>query len=125
MKRILLIVSIAITAFQLSGQEQDSVEVVAGDHPVVWNWRNHSEVKDAVIQTISIPKGYLLQAKIPLTEIGAGGFRLNELYGLEIALDMGDEKGRKQQLRWNSPDIEAFHTNPSLWGEARIIEYLK
>jgi hypothetical protein len=95
------------------------------DDPLVWNWRSHNQVLGAKVQTISIPKGYLLQVKIPLAELGNAEFKVEELYGFEIALDQGNKEARKVQYRWNSPDTEGFHQNPLLWGEARIIEIKK
>ena len=107
----------------MSTDKQIGIKV--SEDPLVWNWRSHSQINDAVVQTISIPKGYLLQAKIPLKDLGSSNFKVDGIYGLEIALDQGNNDGRKVQYRWNSPDTEGFHTNPSLWGEAIIVEFKK
>ena len=43
------------------------------------------------------------------------------LYGLELAVDHGDENGRITQERWNESTNAGFHENPSLWGEMYIM----
>ena len=95
------------------------------DEPIVWNWRKHKIIESAEVITEKTPTGYSVNLKIPLSEFELEEFELNKVYGLEIALDSGDKDGRKTQSRWNNPDQEGFHTNPSLWGEMVIVPYKK
>jgi hypothetical protein len=97
--------------------------IKATEEPEVWNWRSKSELKGAEVITEKTIEGYFLNARIPLTSLDAEPLEIGKIYGLELALDEGDVKGRKVQYRWNNPDVEGFNTNPSIWGEARIIPF--
>lgn len=97
--------------------------IKATDKPEVWNWRSKSEVKGAEVITEKTSEGYFINARIPLKSIDAKPLDIGGIYGLEVALDEGNINGRKVQYRWNSPDVEGFNTNPSIWGEARIISF--
>ena len=85
--------------------------------PEVWNWRKHKQVGNALAFSEFTDRGYLLKAQIPLKSLGIDGFEDDVIYGLEVAIDQGDENGRQEQMRWNSPDAEGFDKNPSMWGE--------
>ncbi|NND95250.1 MAG: hypothetical protein HKN45_10315 [Flavobacteriales bacterium] len=94
-----------------------------GENPIVWDWRKEKELENCTIEISKTDNGYSLMAKIPLEQLGVEeDFEHREIYGLEIAVDKGTYDSRTKQLRWNNPDIDGFHDNPSLWGEARIIK---
>ena len=58
---------------------------------------------------------------IDLNDLNAPSFLVGELYGLEMAVDHGDENGRDKQERWNDQANALFHKNPMLWGEMYIV----
>lgn len=99
------------------------IGIKASAEPVVWDWRNEKTLASAEVDVDLTKKGYILKAKIPLSDIGIGELENRAIYGLELAIDQGDLSSRKQQIRWNNPDVAGFHENPSLWGEARIIKF--
>lgn len=91
--------------------------------PEVWNWRTAAPIANAQIKVFIEGECVLVQAAIPLNEIG-GVREPNRNYAFEIAIDQGDETGiRNAQYRWNSIFREGFHTNPTLWGAATIIAF--
>jgi hypothetical protein len=106
--------------FFLVSDKQVGIRATVDQH--IWDWRAHKEIKGAISTTEITSNGYRLKASIPLGEIGVEPHVKGEIYGLEIAIDLGDESGRETQLRWNNPDTDGFHENPSLWGEMKIIE---
>ena len=65
--------------------------------------------------------GYVFEAKIDLSELDIEALEQGRLYGLEVAVDHGDENGRISQERWNDPSNPGFYQNPSLWGEMYIM----
>lgn len=97
--------------------------IKATAEPEVWDWRSKSKVEGAEVTTEKNSQGYFLNARIPLASIGAKPLEVGGIFGLEVALDQGDTQGRNVQYRWNNPDVEGFNTNPSIWGEARIIPF--
>ena len=105
-------------AYYLKSDRQ--IGLKATDNPYVWDWRSHKKMEDAYIFTELADKGYILKAQIPLKSLGVESFELDKVYGLEVAIDQGTTDGREVQMRWNSPDREGFHKNPSLWGEVLI-----
>lgn len=88
-----------------------------GRELMVWNWQNHSQVNGAEVKASQTTTGVFVEAAIPLKELGDITFSNNVLYGLELAVNEGDEKQRITQVRWNSPSNEGFHKNPGMWGE--------
>jgi len=66
---------------------------------------------------ITDAKGYHFEIAIPLSYLGIKKWVRDAAYSLEVAIDQGESGGRTKQLRWNSPNREGFHTNPSLWGK--------
>lgn len=94
------------------------IGVRASQNPVVWDWTNEKPLENVQIQTAEKPDGYVIEMKIPFTELGFDGFETRALYGVELAVDKGNSSGqREEQHRWNSPDNEGFHQTPNLWGE--------
>lgn len=87
------------------------------EEPMVWNWQNHSELSGAKVKLSKTTSGVLVEAAIPLKELGDIAFSTNTVYGLELAVNEGNKKQRLKQVRWNSPSNEGFHANPGLWGE--------
>ncbi|MDC0339020.1 CBM9 family sugar-binding protein [Flavobacteriales bacterium] len=60
--------------------------------------------------------GYLVEMAIPLNAffdiIPKTGLKLD----IEFAIDLGTNKGRQQQLHWNSGIANGFHQSPKGWG---------
>ncbi len=88
--------------------------------PTIWDWQKNAAV-NGLVDLKSEGNKVVLEAKIPLSYFGNFAFNVGQLYGLEMAIDKGNDKGREQQLRWNSRDNDGFHENPSLWGEMIFI----
>lgn len=100
------------------------IGIKACAEPSVWDWRKKRGLDACEVNINKNDSGYTLSAKIPLEELDIDDdFKDRAIHGLEIAIDQGDSESRKRQIRWNSADVEGFHKNPSLWGEARIIKY--
>ncbi|MCB9245058.1 MAG: hypothetical protein H6606_01395 [Flavobacteriales bacterium] len=78
--------------------------------------RDGIKVPGALTKLVRSEAGYRFEFAIPLTYFGLTAWSKNAAYPVEIAVDLGDESGRKTQVRWNSPNREGFHNNPSLWG---------
>lgn len=86
-----------------------------------WDWMEEQELKTKEFKTMETEDGYVFEAKINLRDLDVENFEKGMLYGLELAVDHGDENGRIMQERWNDPGNAGFHTNPSLWGEMYIM----
>lgn len=86
-----------------------------------WDFTTQGTLQNAQGIAKKTPRGYLLEAKIDLAELGITTFTPGQLLGLEMAVDHGDEKGRTRQERWNDPANEGFHNNPSRWGELFLL----
>ena len=86
-----------------------------------WDWREERELKSKNFKAVQIEEGYVFEAKINLSELDIEGLEQGRLYGLEVAVDHGDEHGRITQERWNDPSNPGFYENPSLWGEMYIM----
>jgi len=97
------------------------VGVRASDEAFVWDWKGNSQIKEATYNASVTEAGYQLKASIPLSALGISAHEIGSVYGLEIAIDQGNNDGRKRQIRWNEPDIGGFYENPSLWGEMKIV----
>jgi hypothetical protein len=85
-----------------------------------YNVRQQKPLTGVTTATRPTDSGYLFEAKIPFKALGFDGFKPKYLYGLEMALNLGGEENRKNQLRWNTPQQEGFADNPGLWGELYI-----
>lgn len=86
-----------------------------------WDWQDERELKRVNMAIAKTEDGYIFEAKIDLTELDVEPFEPGQLYGLEMAVDHGDETGRDRQERWNEPANAGFHENPILWGELYIV----
>ncbi len=95
-----------------------------GDQTIVWDWKKHRPLTKGISFSQKTNSGYIFEAMINLNELDVDVFKLNELYGLEMAVDLGDSKGRTEQIRWNNPVNDGFSNNPSLWGEMLIIPFI-
>lgn len=103
--------------FLLSDQH---LGIRAATNPEIWNWRMQQTAQGTVI-TKKTNSGYQLEASIPLQQFIASSFIPDNIYGIEIAIDAGDQiKGREKQYRWNNPYNEGFHNSPQLWGKMQI-----
>lgn len=85
-----------------------------------WDWQDKRQLNKIRMAVAETDSGYIFEAKIDLEELDVDPFEVGELYGLEMAVDHGNEKGRDRQERWNEPSNAGFHTNPTLWGEMYI-----
>ncbi len=85
-----------------------------------WDWREERELKTKNFKVLEIEDGYIFEAKINLADLDVEELEQGRLYGLEIAVDHGNESGRIMQERWNDPSNPGFYENPSLWGEMYI-----
>lgn len=92
--------------------------------PIIWDWKHKAIIEAQVVCKLN-DTGYYLEAKIPLSKIGNPVFKSDLIYNLEIAIDQGDENGKRTvQNRWNSGTVSGFHENPSLWGELYFLPNL-
>jgi hypothetical protein len=89
------------------------------NNPIIWNWSKNTSIEGDVSVTKN-GKIITLEARIPKAHFGEFEFVNGQVYGLEVAIDQGDKKGRTNQLRWNEPNNDAFSTNPVVWGEMII-----
>jgi hypothetical protein len=88
-----------------------------GDEISSWNWRKHNSLTQTKGATQLTDDGYVFEVMINIHEFGIESFSNNSLYGLEIAVDHGNKKGRVNQERWNDKANGGFYENPFLWGE--------
>ncbi|MCT4622790.1 MAG: hypothetical protein N4A46_04135 [Schleiferiaceae bacterium] len=86
-----------------------------------WDWQDERQLKKTKMAVTQTDEGYIFEAKLDLSELDVDPFEIGEIYGLEIAVDHGNEKGRDIQERWNEPSTAGFHENPTLWGEMYIL----
>ena len=86
-----------------------------------WDWQDERQLKQLQMAVQKTTDGYILEAKLDLTELDARPFQIGQLYGLELAVDHGNEKGRDKQERWNDQANAMFHLNPTYWGEMYIV----
>jgi hypothetical protein len=91
-----------------------------GDEITVYNYRTKKAVKGLKTGYRLTEKGYIFETEIPLSALGPIAFEAGELYGLEMAINLGDKAKRTQQLRWNNPNSVGYGENPALWGEIYI-----
>lgn len=97
------------------------IGIGVNEKPLVYDWTSGRVITQATVNWNPTEGGYVLNATIPWSAINAKPWESGKTYGLEVALDMGNEKGvRTEQLRWNSQGMEGFNFNPSLWGELKI-----
>lgn len=95
-----------------------------GDELIAWDFKKHRALTESISFLKKTNSGYIFEAMINLNELDVDNFKLNELYGLEMAIDVGDSNGRKEQIIWSEPDNEEFSRIPSRWGEMLIIPYV-
>ena len=87
------------------------------ENAYVYNWKNKSKITNAEVKVLKNNSGYSIEVKIPLSSIGDFKPELGKAYGFEIAIDDGDQSGKRiRQHRWASSHMEGFNLNPSLWG---------
>lgn len=93
-----------------------------GNEVTAWNWTKEEPFKINDYRLVQTANGYYFEVEISLSELSIPPMETGILYGLEIAVDHGDNSGRQYQDRWNSSDMDGFYHNPSLWGEMLILE---
>lgn len=98
------------------------IGIRASEQPMIWDWKRRKALESAEIVCEKTSDGYILKANIPWSALDLEEVEAGSIYGMEFALDQGDLEGRKQQIRWNSPDVEGFHKNPSIWGDFRLVQ---
>ena len=109
--------SLTRKSFLLSDQH---LGIRANSNPEIWNWRMQQSAQGTVV-TKKTNSGYLLEASIPLQQFIASNFIAGSTYGIEVAIDAGNQiNGREIQYRWNNPYNEGFHNSPQLWGKMQI-----
>ena len=96
-------------------------QLVLKNRKICWNWTKSAAVKDAKVVTKKNANGYTLEASIPLLDLGLERFSAGKSYGLEIAVDNGNAKGRIVQQGWSSGTGGGINTNPSVWGLINIV----
>jgi hypothetical protein len=107
------------------------ISIALGDEITVWNWRKRLNLQEVTTSARKTTNGYIVEAMINLNELNAEPFVIDELYGLEMAVDHGNLSGRISQERWNDSANGGFYENPFLWGEmmlfnsGEVIEQLK
>ncbi|NNC83571.1 MAG: hypothetical protein HKN79_08335 [Flavobacteriales bacterium] len=87
----------------------------------IWDWKR-SKSLNGTFEATTTESGYRTYTFLSYEELEMIPFEPGQIYGLEIAVDKGTNEGRVIQNRWNNPDAEGFHTNPSLWGEMKIVQ---
>ena len=85
-------------------------------NPYMWNWKTDTKI-EVINDKVNIQEnGYLVEMAIPLNAffdiIPKTGVKLD----IEFAIDLGTNKGRQQQLHWNSGSTDGFHESPAKWG---------
>ncbi|MCH8554412.1 MAG: CBM9 family sugar-binding protein [Schleiferiaceae bacterium] len=93
-----------------------------GETVTLWNYRTGKPIKNFEAATTKNRNGYLFEARVFIGELSRLPFIVNQLYGLEVAINKGTLSGRTEQLRWNDPANEGFHQNPYRWGELYIVK---
>ena len=85
--------------------------------PQVWDWTRSQPVNAEIKTTRLNDHSYSFECQIAWSELGVEGWKEGGDYALELAVDMADKTSvRQTQQRWNSIDMEGFHTTPALWG---------
>lgn len=93
------------------------IGIKATENPYVWSWKKKEIMANAVVKTKKTERGYDIEIKIPMSELGSPKITAGNKLGFEIGIDNGDNSGaRISQVRWSNPSAEGFHLNPSLWG---------
>ncbi|MCB0736997.1 MAG: hypothetical protein KDC92_05755 [Bacteroidetes bacterium] len=91
------------------------------EQPLVWDWTKHQALACNSVAIKKHSNGIYFEAAISASCLDDFNPKTNVIYGLEMAINKGNEKGRQEQQRWNSGGQEGFNTNPSLWGEVIFI----
>jgi hypothetical protein len=87
------------------------------DSPQVWDWTRSQQVNAEVKTTRLNDRSYSFECQIAWSELGVEAWKEGGDYALELAVDIADKTSvRQTQQRWNSIDMEGFHTTPALWG---------
>ena len=85
--------------------------------PQVWDWTRSQPVNAEIKTTRLNDRSYSFECQIAWSELGVEAWKEGGDYALELAVDLADKTSvRQTQQRWNSIDIEGFHTTPALWG---------
>ena len=85
--------------------------------PQVWDWTRSQPVNAEIKTTRLNDRSYSFECQIAWSELGVEAWKEGGDYALELAVDIADKTSvRQTQQRWNSIDIEGFHTTPALWG---------
>jgi hypothetical protein len=86
-------------------------------NPKSWIYNKGEVLNNYNLATSKTSTGYSFELEIPLAEFGVENLFLEQVYAFEIAIDEGNNQGRKSQVRWNAVNNPDFYTNPSVWGE--------
>lgn len=96
-----------------------------GKETVIFNNRTKSKMVGVETAIKQSEGGYIFEAFIPYASLNVEPLIPGEIYGLEMAVNLGTDKGRDQQVRWHSKDAEGYHENPSMWGELYVLKNVK
>lgn len=91
-----------------------------GEKITVWDNRKKEFVEGVETAARALRDSYVFEARIPLDILGEETLLPETLYGLEIAVNHGNNKERVRQDRWNTPNQDGYFANPSIWGEMII-----
>ena len=85
-------------------------------NPYMWNWKTDTKI-EVINYKVNIQEdGYLVEMAIPLNAFFEVSSQTGVELDIEIAIDLGTNLGRQQQLHWNSGFANGFHESPSKWG---------
>ena len=90
--------------------------------PSIWIWQKRRSPKESEIKVIRKvdPQGYILEAKIPWSELDMFTPKRGVKVGFDVAIDDADIKfEREAQLVWSGDYF--FYKDPSIWGELEFI----
>jgi hypothetical protein len=96
-----------------------------GEAPYCWLWKTGGvgrKLEKAQVAVQKIDRGYVMEARIPLSELGVGEIEPPALVGFDIALNDLDERGERAEkdraLMWNGSDTN--WRDPANWGVVRF-----
>lgn len=93
------------------------IGIKMGDNPIIYDWSQEKTLSNVEVKVQKTKEGYIMEASVPWSEMGAQYWKNNQNYSFELAIDAGNASGsRTVQYHWNSSGKEGFNFNPSLWG---------
>jgi hypothetical protein len=91
------------------------------ENPIIWNWKTNTLIENGTVKITPTSEGSFVEIQLPIQQICGKELNTSAIYGFEMGIDQGDEKGKRtHQDRWNNPSADGFNTNPSLWGQLKL-----